>query len=290
MTRILTILLILSGVAAPVRGAGPADHAHHGLATDTPARPEGRGGIPRTMGWTSAPLLLPSGGMGRGNGRFSPQNLAAGQVEVYGPGSVAEARMVPLADGTATITPVDPKLGNYHWLVAREHRPGEERTASTAWYVSNPGPAPTRLLEEPRPGLAVVPYLPREHGSYREGEKWNFQVRFDGQPVSGAVLNLETEFGTRTRGIADGNGWATLVFPRDFDPAQLADSGHGARAGGRFVVSMEQEREGIRHVSAFNGTYAPDPGRSRDLATGAGFLLLGMAAATPLLRRRQEKN
>lgn len=227
--------------------------------------------------------------MGRGSSRVAPLNLGADQIEVFGPGAVSQAQLVPVVEGAASIAPVDPKVGNYHWVVAHEHRPGEERTASTAWYVSNPGPAPTRLLAEPRPGLAVVPRLPREHGSYREGEMWNFQVRFDGQPVPAAVLVLETEFGTRTRAVADGNGWASFVFPRDFDPAKLAGGGeHGGRAVGRFVVFTEQEREGVRHVSAFNGTYSPDPGRSRDLATGAGFLLLGMAAAAPLLRRRQE--
>lgn len=79
------------------------------------------------------------------------------------------------------------------------------------------------------------------------------------------------------------------MFPRDFDPARLQGSGHGRRAAAAFVVSAELEKEGVRHLSAFNATYSPDPWRSRDLLAGAGFLLLGMAAAAPLLRRKEEK-
>ncbi|MBS1190029.1 MAG: hypothetical protein H6R10_1821 [Rhodocyclaceae bacterium] len=290
MTRkpILLLALLLAAGAMPARAAAPLEHAHPGPAAEAGAPSETRGRAVRAPDWTSAPLLLPAGGMGRGNGRFSPQNLAAETIEVYGPGAVTEAQGFPVANGVAAITPADPKVGNYQWLTAREHRPGEERLASTAWYVSNPGPAPTGLMAASRPGLAIVPRLPREHAGYREGEKWDFQVRFDGQPVPDAVLSLETEFGTRTRGIADANGVTTLVFPRDFDPAKLAGNGH-ARPSGRFVVSAMQERDGVRHVSAFNGTYAPEPGRSRDLMAGAGFLLLGMAAAAPLLRRGEEK-
>ena len=41
--------------------------------------------------------------------------------------------------------------------------------------------APTELLKEPRHELEIVPEpLPREHGSYRESEKWRFLVRFNG--------------------------------------------------------------------------------------------------------------
>lgn len=258
-----------------------AEHAHHSSS---------QGGRPAASAWSAQPLLLPSAERGeRGRTRLQPLNLAAGSVEVFGPAAPEESRSFPVADGAAVVVPADPKVGNYHWVIARESRPGEERLASTAWFVSNPGPAPTRLLAAVRPGLAIVPRLPREHGSYREGEQWDFSVRFDGQPLAGATLTLETEFGTRSRAIADDNGVARLVFPRDFDPARAADSGHGRRAAAGFAVSAEIERGGVRHVSAFNGTYAPDPWRSRNLMAGVGFLLLGMAAATPLLRRKEEK-
>lgn len=273
---------ILAVLAAGPGGAWAAEGDEH-------ARHRGMAREPAASAWSSAPLLLPAGRPVRGQARLQPFNLSAASVDVIGPAAPGQAVSVPVVDGVAAIAPSDPKTGNYHWVFAREHRPGEERLASTAWYVSNPGPAPTRLLAEPPPGLVVVPRLPREHGSYREGEKWDFALRFDGRPVPGAVLALETEFGTRTRAVAGQDGVATLVFPRDFEPARLAGGEHGGRASARFVVAAELERGGIRHVSAFNAAYAPDPARSRDLLAGAGFLLLGMAAATPLLRRRQEE-
>lgn len=257
-----------------------SDHARHGA-------PEGR--RPETSAWTAAPLLLAAGGRAeRGQGRLQPLNLAATAVEVQGPAPSTDSHSFPVEEGVASIAQADPKVGNYHWVFAREARPGELRLASTAWYVSNPGPAPTRMLAETRPGLVIVPSLPREHGSYREGEKWDFAVRFDGEPVAGAVVTLETEFGTRSRAVAGGDGVASLIFPRDFHPGRLEGVGHGGRATGRFVVSSEFTKAGIRYVSAFNSNYSPEPERSRNLLTGAGFLLLGMVAATPLLFRRKE--
>lgn len=290
-TPLLAATLCLWALACPARAADPGSHAHHDPA------PEGRGPDSRPLSrpasrptaWTAAPLLLPAaGGMARGSARFSPQNLATDRLEVFGPDKVSQGRVFPLEEGVANLT-AEPKAGNYHWVVAREQRTGEERVATTAWYVSNPGPAPTQLLAESRPGLMVLPRLPREHGGYREGEKWDFLVRLDGKPVPGAALTLETEFGTRTRGVADGDGLASLVFPRDFDPARLAPGGHGGRPSARFVVAAQQEQDGLRRVAAFNGTYGPEPGRSRNLMAGVGFLLLGMAAAAPLLRRKEEK-
>lgn len=274
-------IFVVALSAAAAAAWAQSDHAGHGTR---------EGGRPAAVAWTTAPMLLPVGGRTeRGQARLQPLNLTTNTVEVSSPVAGRETSAFAVADGVASIVPPDPKVGNYQWVVARESRQGERRLASTAWYVSNPGPAPTRMQAESRPGLNVVPRLPREHASYREGEKWDFAVRFDGQPVAGAVVKLETEFGTRTRAVAGEDGVATLVFPRDFDPARLAGGEHGGRSAARFVVSSEFNKGDIRYVSAFNSTYSPESGRSRNLLAGAGFLLLGMAAATPLLRRREEK-
>ena len=57
--------------------------------------------------------------------------------------------------------------------------------ASTVWYASNPGPAPSEWLARVRSELEIVPDpLPREHAHYRESEKWRFIVRYAGQPLA----------------------------------------------------------------------------------------------------------
>ena len=188
------------------------------------------------------------------------------------------------------IEAVAPKTGNYHWLVAREEDTDGVKVASTVWYFSSPGDAPSDMLAQPKHELEIVPNpLPREHRSYREAEKWKFLVRYNGQPLAGQSLAMETEFGSRTQAVTDANGIATLVIPRDFkqSPQSEGDS-EDPRARGRFVLVTEKEVGGKRYLTAFNFSYTQDPERSRSLGWGAAFGILGMVAATPLLRRRQQ--
>ena len=83
-----------------------------------------------------------------------------------------------------------------------------------------------------------------------------------------------------------------LVAHRDghgiADGAQQGEPGEDPRARGRFVLVTEKEVGGKRYLTAFNFSYTQDPERSRSLGWGAAFGILGMVAATPLLRRRQQ--
>ena len=106
----------------------------------------------------------------------------------------------------------------------------------------------------------------------------------------GQALILETANGSRSRVVTDAAGIATVVFPRDFDPTRLADRAGHERASAPFVLSTEHRDGGIHYLTAFNQTYSPEPARSRSLAWGAGFGLLGMVLATPLLRRREYRH
>ena len=54
------------------------------------------------------------------------------------------------------------------------------------------------------------------------------------------------------------------------------------------MLATEKEDGGKRYLTAFNYSYTQDPERSRSLGWGAAFGILGMVAATPLLRRRQQ--
>lgn len=265
-------LLLLAGLLA---GPAVAQHDHGGTA---PAR-----------AWTRMPLLLPAGGRGeRAAAQVKAVGIAAEALTVHAPGGLPEARHrdYPLSAEGATIASAAPSVGNYHWLVAREAGPEGIKVASSVWYFANPGPSPRALLAEPKHELEIVPDpLPREHGSYRESEKWRFLVRLQGQPLAKQPLTLETEFGTRTTFFTDPAGVATVLFPRDFPPPPADRAGHG-RPNAKFVLSTETDHGGQHFLTAFNLTYGPDPERGHSLAWGAAFCLAGMVAATPLLRRR----
>jgi hypothetical protein len=194
----------------------------------------------------------------------------------------------PVETDGAKIASAAPKIGNYHWVTAREENADEVRVASTAWYFSNPGDSPKALLKAPKHELEIVPDpLPREHGSYRESEKWRFLVRFKGQPLAEQQVQLETEFGSRSAFLTDAAGYATVLFPRDFRAQDGKAEGHGPRRA-KFVLAAEKESDGRKYLTAFNYVYGQDADRDRSLGWGAAFGLAGMVAATPLLRRRKD--
>jgi hypothetical protein len=281
--RDLAFLLLAVLLVGPA--AAQHDHAHHAAAA-APTAPR-----PAAREWTRQPVLAAA--MSRGGDRnaasLRPQNIEATELVVFAADGPDERRRVayPVADGGAKIESATPKIGNYHWVVARQENDAEVRVASTVWYFSNPGPAPTDLLKLAKHELEIVPLvLPREHNSYREAEQWRFQVRWNGAPLADQALTLETEFGSRSRYVTDAGGVATVLFPRDFQPAKEgAEGGHGPRRA-KFVLAAEREAEGRRYLTAFNYSYSPDPARERSLGWGAAFGLIGMVVALPLLRRR----
>lgn len=283
------IALLLSFLAMPV--LGQHDHAAETKAAgDVSPAPTLRA---TAQPWTQQPLLLP-GRMARGERNTAvlrPQGIAATNVTVYAPEGPPERRKVdyPLGPEGAKIEAATPKIGNYHWVVAREETPNEVRVASTAWYFGNPGASPKDLLQEAKHELEIVPDpLPREHASYRESEQWRFLVRFKGQPLANQPLLLETAFGTRSTVFTNTAGVATVQFPRDFRPAGKRDGAHEDHDLRRapFVLSTVKEADGRRYLTAFNLSYGEAPYRNRSLGWGAAFGLIGMLAASPLLRRR----
>lgn len=273
MKHLLISMVLLAAI--PVH----AQHENHAA----PTRPTARL-------WTTQPLLLPGRPVRgeRTTATLQLQGIAAANISVFAAEGPADSLRVdyPIAAAEAKISSVTPQIGNYHWVIAREEHPDEVSIASTAWYFGNPGDSPKDLLKASRHELEIVPEpLPREHGSYRESEKWSFLVRFNGQPLAGQTVKLETEFGSRSTFLTDATGHAAVLFPRDFRPQEGKAEGHGPRRA-KFVLSTEKENDGRKYLTAFNYVYGQDADRDRSLGWGAAFGLVGMLAATPLLRRR----
>lgn len=291
-------VLILGGVLAG--GACSAHDGHPGqLAGDAMPDLSGsaaasRGGDPRQT-WTSQPVLLEVAGAERGAAAFRPSGIDVDRVSVFAPGGRPEQAQAdyPVEAGQVRIRPAAPAMGNYHWVQARQERADTVRVASTAWYFSNPGDAPTAMLNQAKSELEIVPApLPREHARYRESEKWRFLVRWRGLPLAHQALTLETEHGSRSSVFTDDVGIAVVVFPRDFRPLEAGKGGQGGRRRERAgYVLWTAHVEGDRtYRTAFNQSYAPEPERSRSLAWGAAFGAFGMVLAAPLLRRKESNH
>lgn len=293
MKRIFPIIMLAFCMPSTAWSQHEAHQAP--AASPTPAAPSPESRRPPAREWTRQPLLVPAMVRGdRSTAILRPQGIEAAELRVFAADGPADRRELSYAVGPegARIQPATPKTGNYHWVIARQEGENEVRVASTVWYFSNPGEAPTELLKQSRHELEIVPApLPREHSGYRESEKWRFQVRWRGQPLAKQPLTLETEFGSRSRVVTDAEGIAVVLFPRDFKPAEEnRQDGHGGPRRAKFVLATEKEDGGKRYLTAFNHSYSPDPDRERNLAWGAAFGLLGMVAATPLLRRRAATN
>jgi hypothetical protein len=282
---LMTLLLAMPALAQH-------DHSQHQATLESSAAPAPQ--RPAAREWTRLPLLAPV--MSRGGERSAAalrlSGIDAAEVTVFAADGPDERRRVayPAGPDGVKIGAAAPKVGNYHWVTARQESDTEVRVASTAWYFSNPGPAPTELLKQQKHELEIVPQpLPREHSSYREAEEWRFQVRWMGAPLADQKVMLETEFGSRSVYVTDAQGLVIALFPRDFREQQGKSAGEETMMGPRrakFVLGTEREADGKRYVTAFNYTYSPDPDRTRSLGWGAAFGAIGMIAALPLLRRR----
>jgi hypothetical protein len=290
MKRLALILLVLAGPASAQH-----DHTQHAAAASPSEVPVATRPVARE--WTRLPVLAPvmSRGSERGSAALRLAGIDAAELTVFAAGGPDERRRVayPVGPDGAKIEAAAPKVGNYHWVVARQEDQAEVRVASTTWYFSNPGPAPTALLAQPKHELEIVPQpLPREHSSYREAEEWRFQVRWNGVPAADQKLTLETEFGSRSTYVSDAQGIVVVLFPRDFREQKAKPDGDEHAMGPRkakFVLGTEREADGKLYLTAFNYTYSPDPERTRSLGWGATFGVIGMVAALPLLRRRAAK-
>jgi hypothetical protein len=282
-------LILLAAVAGPT--IAQHDHSQHAAAASSPEAPVAQ--RPAAREWTRLPVLAPAMSRGgeRGTAALKLSGIDAAEVTVFAAGGPDERRRVayPVGPEGAKIEAAAPKVGNYHWVIARQEGEAEVRVASTAWYFSNPGPAPTELLMQLKHELEIVPKpLPREHSAYREAEKREFLVRWNGTPLAGKTLTLETEFGSRSSYVTDAQGIATVLLPRDIREAK-GRGGEDATMGpqrAKFALGVEHEVDGKRYLTAFNYTYSPDPDRTRSLVWGVAFGVIGMAAALPMLRRR----
>jgi len=282
---LLAGLLIVGGAQAQHQGHSP-DVAQGESTAVRPKAAARATGAP----WSSLPMLSASFGGGRGAAALRLSGIDADKVTVFAPGGASERLVVDYAatDGRASIQASAPMMGNYHWAQAREQRDGVVRVASTVWYFSNPGDAPTALLDRRKGELEIVPQpLPREHAQYRESEKWRFLVRWQGQPLPGQALTLETEHGSRAMAFTDDAGIAALVFPRDFGARKVEAGGHGGRERAGFVLSTAYNDGNQTYLTAFNHVYVPEAERSRSLVWGAAFGIVGMVIAAPLLRRKE---
>ena len=270
--------LVLSTGVAHAQQAG---HAGHGAMPKGPMAPD----------WTAYPVVASGGGFSRSGAKFQAFNMHAMDAASYASfdGETVEdlnkATKTLELDENGALTVKSGAKGGYYLVRVIGHGPGgEEATATTLKYFSNPGPAPRDLLNIARPGFEIMPaVLPREHGHYRENETWRFNVRLDGKPMAGLAVVLETSNGTKSEYVTKADGTVDVTFPGDFKDIPKDQWRHGRPPSSKFVVAV---RDGGL-LATYNDSYNLDAYGDKNLWAGIGFTMLGMIAAVPLVRRRK---
>ncbi|MCW8914795.1 MAG: hypothetical protein OQK24_02960 [Magnetovibrio sp.] len=261
-----------------------AQHAGHGAAPKGATAPT----------WTTFPMVLSAGGYSRSDAKYQAYNMHAMQAESYASfyghnTKDLETATRPLTvDDNGGLTMEAGDQGGYYLVRVMGHGPnGEEATATTQKYFSNPGPAPRDLLNSARSGFEITPtILPREHSHYRENETWSFNVRMDGKPVEGLPVILETSNGSKFEYMTKADGTVDVTFPQDFKDIPKTQWRHGRPPRSKFVIAV---RDGAL-LATYNDSYELDAYGDKDLLAGIGFAVLGMALAVPVVRRRKKTN
>lgn len=296
-TDIPVVVAALLFVSAPVSAemppavAAPAAMEHSGHDHGGDHGEQGRQGARE---WTTYPLVERAMGKGmdeRSAVLLNSKNLNPDKLLSYAPNGSGAQELERTLSG-AKLTPL-PKVGNYYWVAAREEQADKVVVATTAYYFGNPdGPGPTKMLLVRKNELELIPQpLPRAHSNYRENEDWKFLLRFNGEPLPGQTVRLETQNGSKLSFTSDAQGMVSVRFPADYRPAdEKKEGGDGwqnrmPRRAAAFVLETEHTESGKQYVTAFNYSYGPDAYTTRSLAWGAGFALFGMVLASPLLRR-----
>jgi len=250
--------------------------------------------------WTELPLLkTKASGESRERMVVSvvPQNIVADAVDAYSNKLADEngRRRLPLDMAGAKLD--KPASGGFHWLAAREESGDTVRVASTVYYFGERGAEnPTDMFMTQKHELEILPQpYPREHSRYRADEDWKFLVRFQGHPVAGQMVELETQNGTKSAWVSDAQGIVTVHLPDDFKAkaeGEEAGGSHGmGMRGADFVLAVRRaDGDGKTYLTAFNAGYGKNAFDQRSIAMGLGFTLLGMLSALPLLRQRRKND
>jgi hypothetical protein len=221
-----------------------------------------------------------------------PQNIVSPNIDAWSNNLKDDNahRQLAMEMGGAMLD--KPASGGFHWLAAREEQGDAVRVASTVHPFGERGAQnPTAMFMQQKHELEIIPQpYPREHSRYRAGEAWQFLVRFNGSPLPGQKVYLETSNGSMAEFVADAQGVIVLRVPDDFSAGEThqAAGGHNhGRPGAEFVLATEHEAGGKSYLTAFNSSYGRNAYDQRSLALGLGFTLLGMLGAAPLLRKRK---
>lgn len=242
------------------------------------------GGLPAAPGEAKTPATEPAvaatpRASSQHQHRRGPKQLALSiaddaQVELWKPDLTRQAIDIQQGKVTFKGTGVD----NYHAIVAQ--KTGGKLTESAIRYHyargKPSGHSSTELTSANKSILEIVPDpIPREHFHYHSDQTWDFIIRFQGLPVAGQQVMLETANGSQVEATAAADGRVSLHIPDDF-PDIVA--GERDKRSAEFTVSTGYTEGDQMYQSTLNAAYRVNPHHWRSLNLGIVVVGIGMLA------------
>lgn len=257
-----------------------AQHDHHSSG----ARPQA------SKEWTTLPTVTVLPGRAPGQPiRVASTGVNFATLTLQTPETLEPKAMTPLEPGNWKIERSDAGAGGHLWVTAKGTQDGRTVRASSHLFLPMKHQVPTEMLKHAPEGLQLIPLRLPEHGGIRERSTWRFLAQFDGTPLPGAMVKFETSGNSQQTLTADASGIVAVTFPRDFRDENLNPENPMASRQS-FVLALNHRSADHDYLTAYNHFYLPDRMRERSLLGGIGALFVGMALATPLLRRKEKKN
>jgi hypothetical protein len=215
-----------------------------------------------------------AGHHGRGEKRILLENAEGATITLWKPDLTTEA--LSLKHGGVTLP--DSSMDNYHAIVAEKDW-GDHKEAVIRYEYRHGRPSkqsPSRLAARQKTEFEIVPDpIPREHYRYNSQQRWGFLVRYNGAPVSGLEIGLQTSNGSRREALTDADGRVEFQIPDDFPEVV---EGERDRRSGQFNVSGEYFEGGRRYTTQLNADYRVNPGHWQSTPLGLAVVGIGFVA------------
>ncbi|MDQ6997955.1 MAG: hypothetical protein Q9M17_04505 [Mariprofundus sp.] len=198
-----------------------------------------------------------------------------------------EVQNVLLENGQLALKPTG--KNNYHVLVAkREHGNVHETAIRYLFLHGKPtGHSPSELTAASKAELEIVPSpLPREHWHYQGNQQAHFQILFQGKPLVGHAVAIETSHGAVMQATTDAQGMFQITVPDDFT---LIKKGRMHNPPAEWRITVQHEQDGQQYSTILTAPYYVDPNHWQPLSWGLMAVGVAMLLALFVLIRRQKK-
>lgn len=218
--------------------------------------------------------------------RFYLHDGQGAKVEFWLPST--EQRPLTLNDQDASVALRGTGMVSYHLLMATRQLPGRVETALRYQYMRGKPTdySPAKLVSVQKSKLELAPNpLPREHWRYQGLKPADFIVRFEGKPVAGIEVVLNTSLGSTLKTASNKEGGVRFILPDDFSQVK---PGRENNPSAEFFVHIAHRENGTEYLTSYSADYYVSPSHWQSTTAGFASMLVGFVGGLLMIRRRNK--